>query len=289
MTEPITNDFSIRIATPNGTGSQTSNLIIFRSLFHMGLAPSAKNLFPSNIAGLPTWYQIRVSPEGWQARREDWQILLPLNPQTIAQDLRECAPGTVVIDNGDMKGVDESLFEGLERLDERVGGLLPGLEGDRDPGVCEHVGDLAQAIEQAFPFGAAFGNEPRMEGDQIEAERGGEFGAPAAAGEVLGPGLVGPKPASAGDRLERRVVLAVEANHPARERDPAIGQHGGGVRPGGLLEKRHQIELHRFEADCGHRIGVSIEGDDDRALLSESTRGRGADPATGPGHQHDPF
>ncbi|MGA1534680.1 MAG: 2-oxoacid:acceptor oxidoreductase subunit alpha [Planctomycetota bacterium] len=116
MTEPITNDFSIRIATPNGTGSQTSNLIIFRSLFHMGLAPSAKNLFPSNIAGLPTWYQIRVSPEGWQARREDWQILLPLNPQTIAQDLRECAPGTVVIDNGDMKGVDESLFEGLERL-----------------------------------------------------------------------------------------------------------------------------------------------------------------------------
>ncbi len=115
MPDSIVNDFSLRIATPNGTGSQTSNLIIFRALFHMGLAPSSKNLFPSNIAGLPTWYQIRVSPEGWQARRENWQVLLPLNPVTLAADLAECAPGTVVIDNADMKGVEESIFEGFIR------------------------------------------------------------------------------------------------------------------------------------------------------------------------------
>jgi len=115
MSASIVNDFSLRIATPNGTGSQTSNLIIFRSLFHMGLAPSAKNLFPSNIQGLPTWYQIRVSEAGWQARREDWQVMIPLNPMTFAQDLRECLPGTVVIDNADQKGVDAALFEGMIR------------------------------------------------------------------------------------------------------------------------------------------------------------------------------
>ena len=116
MAEPNVNDFSLRIATPNGTGSQTSNLIIFRSLFHMGLAPSAKNLFPSNIAGLPTWYQIRVSPEGWQARRDDWQVLLPLNPATFAQDLRETAPGTVVIDNADHAKSFNSIVRSLDTL-----------------------------------------------------------------------------------------------------------------------------------------------------------------------------
>lgn len=115
MAEPIVNDFSLRIATPNGTGSQTSNLIIHRALFHMGLAPSAKNLFPSNIAGLPTWYQIRVSPHGWQARRDDWQILVPLNPATYAADIRESTPGTVVIDNEDQKSVDPTMLEGFVR------------------------------------------------------------------------------------------------------------------------------------------------------------------------------
>ncbi len=116
MAEPIINDFSLRIATANGTGSQTSNLIIYRALFHMGLAPSSKNLFPSNIAGLPTWYQIRVSPKGWQARRDNWQVLLPLNPATLVDDLNECGPGTVVIDNANHKGgVDDAWFEGKLR------------------------------------------------------------------------------------------------------------------------------------------------------------------------------
>ncbi len=111
---PVVNDFSIRIATPNGTGSQTSNIVIHRALLRMGLAANAKNLFPSNIAGLPTWYQIRVSPGGWQTMAESWQILLPLNQATIAKDLKESKAGTVVIDNSDWKTADRS-FEGFVR------------------------------------------------------------------------------------------------------------------------------------------------------------------------------
>ena len=110
----VVNDFSIRIATPNGTGSQTSNIVIHRALLRMGLAANAKNLFPSNIAGLPTWYQIRVSPGGWQTMAESWQVLLPLNQATIGKDLKESAKGTVVIDNSDWKTA-ESAFEGFVR------------------------------------------------------------------------------------------------------------------------------------------------------------------------------
>ncbi len=112
--DPVLNDFSIRIATTNGTGSQTSNMVLHRALIRMGLAASAKNLFPSNIAGLPTWYQIRVSPDAWQTMSEQWQVLLPLNPATIGKDLKESSPGTVVIDNSDWKTAD-SQFEGFIR------------------------------------------------------------------------------------------------------------------------------------------------------------------------------
>ena len=112
--DPVVNDFSIRIATPNGTGSQTSNTVLHRALIRMGLAANAKNLFPSNIAGLPTWFQIRVSPDSWQTMTEQWQVLLPLNQATIGNDLRESRPGTVVIDNSDWKTA-ASEFDGLVR------------------------------------------------------------------------------------------------------------------------------------------------------------------------------
>ena len=110
----VINDFSLNLATPNGTGSQTSNMIIYRSLFHMGLAASAKNLFPSNIQGLPTWYRIRVSPEGWQGRADSCEVLLTLNPATWNDDIAEHHSGGVIIDNTDYK-IPESRFEGFTR------------------------------------------------------------------------------------------------------------------------------------------------------------------------------
>jgi 2-oxoglutarate ferredoxin oxidoreductase subunit alpha len=87
------NDFSITVGTVNGSGSQTSNLTLLRAFFKMGIPVSGKNLFPSNIQGLPTWYTIRVNKDGYLARREEHEIVVAMNPTSFAQDLADCAPG----------------------------------------------------------------------------------------------------------------------------------------------------------------------------------------------------
>ena len=101
--ENIVNDFTINIATANGTGSQSANLILLQSLFDMGVPVSGKNLFPSNISGLPTWYIIRLSEHGYQApgNRTDIQVLV--NPATWEEDLAALEPGTVVVWNENSK------------------------------------------------------------------------------------------------------------------------------------------------------------------------------------------
>lgn len=91
--QTIVNDFSITVGTVNGSGSQTSNLTILRALFKMGIPVSGKNLFPSNIQGLPTWYTIRVSKDGFLARREEHEIVVAMNADTFHQDLRDVIPG----------------------------------------------------------------------------------------------------------------------------------------------------------------------------------------------------
>lgn len=98
----IVNDFSIRVATVNGTGSQSSNNILFKSLFRMGIGACGKNLFPSNIQGLPTWFQIRVSPKGWQNLREQDDIAILMNAQTAHEDISAMRPGATVIYNSDI-------------------------------------------------------------------------------------------------------------------------------------------------------------------------------------------
>jgi len=90
---PIINDFSITVGTVNGSGSQTSNLTLLRALFKMGIPVSGKNLFPSNIQGLPTWYTIRVSKDGFLARREKNEIVVAMNVATFTQDLDSLSPG----------------------------------------------------------------------------------------------------------------------------------------------------------------------------------------------------
>ncbi|MCK5314417.1 MAG: 2-oxoacid:acceptor oxidoreductase family protein, partial [Anaerolineales bacterium] len=87
------NDFSITVATVNGSGSQTSNLTLLRALFKMGIPVSGKNLFPSNIQGLPTWYTIRVNKDGYLARRDEHEIVVAMNPATFAQDMADVLPG----------------------------------------------------------------------------------------------------------------------------------------------------------------------------------------------------
>ena len=93
----IVNDFSIIVATVNGSGSQSANSVLLKSIFGMGVPVSGKNLFPSNIAGLPTWYTIRASKDGYVARKRDCAVLVALNPETARQDVLNLPVGGVAI------------------------------------------------------------------------------------------------------------------------------------------------------------------------------------------------
>jgi 2-oxoglutarate ferredoxin oxidoreductase subunit alpha len=103
MTQKMTNDFSITIATVNGSGSQTANVTLLRALFKMGIPVSGKNLFPSNIQGLPTWYTIRVSKDGYIARRDEQEIVVAMNPASFAKDLASVSPGGAFFYSDDIK------------------------------------------------------------------------------------------------------------------------------------------------------------------------------------------
>ena len=87
------NDFVIKFANVNGTGSASANNLFAKALFRMGLPVSPKNIFPSNIQGLPTWYEVRVSEKGYLGRRGGVDISLSVNPQSMPQDIQEVAPG----------------------------------------------------------------------------------------------------------------------------------------------------------------------------------------------------
>src|SRR5690606_25936550 len=93
----VVNDFSIQVATVNGSGSQTANLVLLRSIFQMGVPVSGKNLFPSNIAGLPTWYTIRANHRGYISRKKEIDFLVAMNPETAKDDLMALEPGRAVV------------------------------------------------------------------------------------------------------------------------------------------------------------------------------------------------
>jgi 2-oxoglutarate ferredoxin oxidoreductase subunit alpha len=95
--ERVINDFSINVATVNGSGSQSANSVLLKSIFGMGVPVSGKNLFPSNIAGLPTWYTIRASKDGYVARKRNAEVLIALNPETCRQDVLSLPTGGVAI------------------------------------------------------------------------------------------------------------------------------------------------------------------------------------------------
>ena len=93
----IINDFSIQVATVNGSGSQSANLVLLKSIFGMGIPVSGKNLFPSNIAGLPTWYTIRASKQGYVARRREIELLVAMNAETAKEDILSLPAGAAAI------------------------------------------------------------------------------------------------------------------------------------------------------------------------------------------------
>src|SRR5919112_1742868 len=93
----VINDFSIQVATVNGSGSQTANLVLIRSIFQMGVPVSGKNMFPSNIAGLPTWYTIRANNDGYIGRKKEIDFLVAMNPETAKEDVLSLEPGRAVL------------------------------------------------------------------------------------------------------------------------------------------------------------------------------------------------
>lgn len=107
----IVNDFSIQVATINGSGSQSSNNVLMRAIFQMGVPVSGKNLFPSNIQGLPTWFTIRASKDSYIARKREVDMLVAMNPQTAREDVQSLKPGAAVV-------YEQSL--GLEKMRDDV-------------------------------------------------------------------------------------------------------------------------------------------------------------------------
>ena len=145
--ERIVNDFTINIATANGTGSQSANLILLQTMFEMGVPVSGKNLFPSNISGLPTWYIVRVSDDGYQAPGDRTHIQILMNKATWEGDLEALEPGTVVIYNSDVKMpvVRDDLILYPIPMTKIARGLNPKLA--RMISNIVYVGALAQVLE----------------------------------------------------------------------------------------------------------------------------------------------
>ncbi|MEE6250621.1 MAG: 2-oxoacid:acceptor oxidoreductase subunit alpha, partial [Bdellovibrionota bacterium] len=124
--EKLTNKANIRIGTVNGTGSQSSNTIIIKSLFRMGIPVSGKNLFPSNIFGLPTWFQIRANESGYTSFSDDVDIVVAMNKDSISQDVDSLKAGGLFIYNSDLR-FDEILLN-----DEHVQFAVPFKELVKD-------------------------------------------------------------------------------------------------------------------------------------------------------------
>src|SRR3954469_17230601 len=95
--ERIVNNMSIQVATVNGSGSQSRNTPLLRTIFQMGVPVSGKNLFPSNIAGLPTWYTIRANKHGYVARKKEIDFLVAMNQETARDDVMSLTPGAAVV------------------------------------------------------------------------------------------------------------------------------------------------------------------------------------------------
>ena len=136
----ITNDFVIKVATVNGTGSASANGMLMQAIFRMGVPVSGKNVFPSNIQGLPTWYEIRVNKHGHLARSKNVDLIVAMNPKTYEQDIAEVRPGAAVIYDSSWP-----LEEELQRADVMFLGIplahmcVENFKGDRERALMKNI------------------------------------------------------------------------------------------------------------------------------------------------------
>ncbi len=125
--QPVVNDFSIQVATINGSGSQTANSVLMRAIFQMGVPVSGKNMFPSNIQGLPTWFTIRASKHGYIGRKKEVDFLVAMNPETAREDVMKLDSGAGVVYDEPLKldGLRSDLHFYPVPFDRLVGPVCP--------------------------------------------------------------------------------------------------------------------------------------------------------------------
>jgi 2-oxoglutarate ferredoxin oxidoreductase subunit alpha len=159
----IVNDFSIQVATVNGSGSQSANNVLLRSIFRMGVPVSGKNLFPSNIAGLPTWYTIRASKYGYIGRKKEIDFLVAMNPETAKEDVASLESGAAVVYDEPLKlnELRQDLVFYPVPFDKIVAGVCPDAKLRKLVKNMIYVGVVAQILE--------------MDLERVEKEVGKQF------------------------------------------------------------------------------------------------------------------
>ena len=138
--ESRVNDFAFKIGTVNGTGSASANSLLMQAIFRMGIPVTGKNVFPSNIQGLPTWYEIRVSREGYMARPADIDLVVALNPATYAKDVAAVRPGGYLLYDSSWPLDDSLVREGITILGIPFGKMcVESFEGDRERTLLRNI------------------------------------------------------------------------------------------------------------------------------------------------------
>ncbi len=165
------NDFAFKIGTVNGTGSASANALLMQAIFRMGIPVTGKNIFPSNIQGLPTWYEIRVSKDGYTARPSAVDLVVALNPATYAKDVATVCPGGYLIYDSSWPLDPDLVREGISILGIPFGRMcVETFEGDRDRTLLRNIAyvgalaallDFDMAVVDAM-LNEKFGRKPRL-------------------------------------------------------------------------------------------------------------------------------
>lgn len=145
------NDFAFKIGTVNGSGSASANGLLMQAIFRMGIPVTGKNVFPSNIQGLPTWYEIRVNGEGWTARPSALDLVVALNPATYAQDVAAVRPGGYLLYDSSWPLDPTLVREGVTILGVPFGAMcIEAFQGDRERTLMRNIvyaGTLAALLK----------------------------------------------------------------------------------------------------------------------------------------------
>lgn len=178
--EPIVNRLSIQVATVNGSGSQTANQTLLRSIFRMGIPVSGKNLFPSNIAGLPTWFTIRANADGYTARRKEIDVLVCMNAQTAKEDVEGVPPGSTVIYEESLRldGIRDDVDMYPVPFSKMIRDICPSVGLRRLVVNMIYVGVVADMLEIPFEqvdeaLTKQFARKPKAKGVNVDAVKAG--------------------------------------------------------------------------------------------------------------------